>query len=105
MYYDAAEGPELPWAAAGTTTTAAEMSVKVDELLLEELEEAWELETRAGFDQFDDDVSVSGSVFTRRTRASALVDPVDVDMKLKEMAAMRQALDFAMTNMLQRQSR
>jgi hypothetical protein len=104
LYFDAPEGPAPVWdaGAAAASTIDFDTATKVDELLLEELEEAWELESRV---EFDDDVSVADeSVISRRTRASA-IDATEADMKIKEMAALRQALDFAMSNMLLRQAR
>jgi hypothetical protein len=104
LYYDAPEGPSAVWDAnaAAPSTINFDTATKVDELLLEELEEAWELESKV---EFEDDVSFAGeSVISRRTRASA-IDATEADMKIKEMAALRQALDFAMSNMLLRQAR
>lgn len=98
VYLDARSVHGVGWdafpAAVGGYT--AETTNKVDELLLEELTEAWETETR----------SEGGETYTsRRTRLTALDNPAEVEMKIKEMAALRQALDFAMTSMLQRQAK
>ena len=103
VYYDAADAPAGLWDGPAVTlpTVDLETATKVDELLLEELDEAWELETMSELH------SVAGQSVLSRTsrRTRATLDPLEVELKLKEMKALRQALDFAMTNMLQRQAK
>jgi hypothetical protein len=99
VYYDAAMPPaDMVWEEVGGVPAHSwELTAKIDELLLEELEEAMEMATQ-------DSYSEGASSYSRRSRLAHTIDAGQIDAMMHEMTSARRQLDYAISEMLRSRS-